>query len=150
MRGDLVRVLAASAACLAVLCTTRIATAAEPCKLVTTAQVSAALSANVGPGTPIGTTGCEWATSGATKVRATITVWDAANWALSKSPVPNVTKTPAPGIGDDAFYTVVQTASSLSVKKGKSYIVVHAYGVGDLAKQQSVEMTLATEALSNL
>ena len=64
--------------------------------------------------------------------------------------MPNVTKTPAPGIGDDAFYTVVQTASSLSVKKGKSYIVVHAYGVGDLAKQQAVEKTIAIEALPNL
>jgi len=126
------------------------ARAAEPCNLVTTAQVSAALGANVGPGEPIGTTGCQWATSGATKVRATITVWDAASWALSKSPVPNITKTPLPGIGDDAFYTVVQTASSLSVKKGKSYIVVHAYGVGDLAKQQSVEKTIAIDALPNL
>jgi hypothetical protein len=135
--------------CLAALCAARIAAAAEPCKLVTTTQLNAALGASVGPGTPVGTTGCEWATSDS-KTRATITVWDAANWALSKSPVPNITKTPVPGIGDDAFYTVVQTASSLSVKKGKSYIVVHAFGVGDLAKQESVEKAIAIDALPNL
>ncbi|MFZ1990155.1 MAG: hypothetical protein WAW96_10335 [Alphaproteobacteria bacterium] len=149
MNISLVRILAAGATCLAALCAARIAAAAEPCKLVTAAQLKAALGADVGPGAPIGTTGCEWATSDS-RTRVTITVWNAANWALSKSPVPDITKTPAPGIGDDAFYTVVQTATSLSVKKGKSYIVVHAYGVGDLVKQQSVEKTIALDALPNL
>ena len=149
MRVDRVKVIAAGAVCLAALCAARAAAAAEPCKLVTQAQIGAALGVNVGPGTPIGTTGCEWVTSDS-GTRVTITVWDAANWALSKSPVPNITKTPAPGIGDDAFYTAVQTAISLSVKKGKHYIVVHAYGVGDLVKQQSVEKTIAIDALPNL
>ena len=148
MKISHVPVLAASAVSFAVCLLAPPASAASPCQLVTSAQIDSAVGASVGAGQPIGNTGCQWL-AGTPNLRVSITIMDAANWAMTKTPLPNITKTPAPGLGDDAFYTVVQTASSLSVKKGNSYIVVRVYGIVDVPKQEAAEKTIALDALPN-
>jgi len=93
--------------------------------------VSSALGVTVGAGVPIATTGCSWS-SPPPQVTATLSLWDATKWEKMKGVVPGMMKTPASGLGDDAFYTTGGTGaqlSTLSVKKGKTAFVFHIYGV---------------------
>ena len=112
--------------------------APDPCALLTPAQVGGTLGNGVGAGAPIGTTGCQWTVASDPSLRATLTVSSADQWAMMKTPLPNITKTAASGIGDDAFFTTVGTLTTLSVKKGTTVIVVHIYGVPDQARQQAM------------
>jgi hypothetical protein len=62
---------------------------------------------------------------------------------------------PASGICDDAVYAVSAGVTpgadtSLYVKKGSSYFVVHIYGFPDQAKVMDMQKTLATQACSKL
>jgi hypothetical protein len=124
--------------------------ATEPCKLLTPAQVSAALGGSFGAGQPIGTTGCSW-TSEKPHVIVTVSLWPPTEWDRMKaSPVPGTTNTPASGLGDDAFYTTVAQYTVLYVKKGQTVYLFKVYGVQDKAKQMSAEKTLALDALKQL
>src|SRR5215469_9839450 len=124
--------------------------APEPCKLLTSAQVSAALGATFGAGEPIGTTGCSW-TSAKPHQIVTVSLWPPKEWDRMKaSPLPGTTNTPASGLGDDAFYTTVAQYTVLYVKKGQTVYLFKVYGVKDQAKQMSAEKTLAQDALKSL
>ena len=67
-----------------------------------------------------------------------------------KAPLPNVTKTPVRGVGDDALYSTIGQFTTLSVKKGGAVFLVKAYGVPDQAKQEAIEKTLATDVIAKL
>jgi len=124
--------------------------ATDPCKLLTPAQVAAAVGGNFGTGQPIGTTGCSW-TSEKPHVIVTVSLWPPTEWDRMKaSALPGTTNTPAPGLGDDAFYTTVAQYTVLYVKKGSTVYLFKVYGVKDQAKQMSAEKTLAQEALAQL
>ena len=124
--------------------------APEPCKLLTPAQVGAALGGTFGAGQPIGTTGCSW-DQAKPHVIVTVSLWPPKEWDRMKaSPVPGTTNTPATGLGDDAFYTTVAQYTVLYVKKGQTVYLFKVYGVADKAKQMSAEKTLALEALKTL
>jgi len=124
--------------------------APEPCKLLTSAQVSAALGATFGAGEPIGTTGCSW-TSAKPHQIVTVSLWPPKEWDRMKaSALPGTTNTPAAGLGDDAFYTTVAQYTVLYVKKGQTVYLFKVYGVKDQAKQMSAEKTLAQDALQTL
>jgi hypothetical protein len=124
--------------------------APEPCKLLTPAQVGAALGGIFGAGQPIGTTGCSWDQQ-KPHVIVTVSLWPPKEWDRMKaSPVPGTTNTPATGLGDDAFYTTVAQYTVLYVKKGQTVYLFKVYGVADKAKQMSAEKTLALEALKTL
>lgn len=124
--------------------------APDPCALLTPAQVGGTLGSGVGAGAPIGTTGCQWTVASDPSLRATLTLSSADQWAMMKTPLPNITKSPAAGIGDDAFFTTVGTLTTLSVKKGTTVIVIRLYGVTGQAKQQAMEKTLALDAIAKL
>ena len=123
--------------------------APDPCKLLTSTQVTAALGATFAAGEPIGTTGCSW-TSAKPHVIVTVSLWPPEGWDRLKSPLPGTSITPAGGIGDDAFYATLAQYTMLYVKKGKIVFLVKVYGVQDQAKQMSAEKTLALEALGQL
>jgi hypothetical protein len=124
----------------------------DPCTLLTPSQVAGALGVkDVGAGVAIGKTGCSW-TSEDRSSHATVTLsfWDPNGFTAMKAPLPNVTKTPVSGIGDDALYSTIGTFTTLSVKKGGAVFLVKAYGVPDQAKQEAIEKTLAGDVIAKL
>jgi hypothetical protein len=123
----------------------------EPCTLLTPGQVAGALGVKeVGAGEPIGKTGCSWQAKGGARGMVTLSFWDPNGFAAMKTPLPNVTKSSANGIGDDAVYSTIGAFTSLSVKKGGAVFVVKAYGVPEQAKQKEIEGTLAKDVIAKL
>jgi hypothetical protein len=123
-----------------------------PCTLLTPDQVAGALGVKVvTAGSPIGNTGCQWVSQDkALHAFVTLSFWDRAGFSAMKTPLPNVTKAPAGGIGDDAVYATIGQFTTLSVKKGGAVFVVKAYGVPGQAKQEAIEKTLAGEVIAKL
>ncbi len=82
----------------------------------------------------------------------------AQGFAYAKMPVGSngITKVPISGIGDEAIFgTTPKFATTLAVKKGDFYIIVHVYGFPidpgkPLDDVQAKEKTLALEILSKL
>ena len=124
--------------------------APEPCKLLSQAQVSAALGVTFGAGQPICTKGCSWTSEKPHEI-VTLSLWPPAQWdRIKASPIPGTANTPAAGLGDDAFYTTVAQYTVLYVKKGQTVYLFKVYGVQDKAKQMSAEKRLAQDALAKL
>jgi hypothetical protein len=145
-RASITRIVCALAACGA---STAFAQATrDPCALLTPSEVSGVLGMSVGPGQPIGTTGCMWETG--SKTRATVTLGDASGFASMKAALPQIKKDPVAGIGDDAFYATVGPLTTLSVKKGKDLFIVRLYGVAGQARQMEIEKNLAVDILARL
>ncbi len=119
----------------------------NPCSMLTQTELSSALGVSPGAGQAIGTVGCQWAGS---QIRVTVTFGDGSNFAIMKTPLPQVTKNAVTGIGDDAFTTTVGHLTTLSVKKGKDLFIVRVYGVPDQAKQIKIEKDLAMDLLARL
>jgi hypothetical protein len=123
---------------------------AQPCALLTPEQVGGALGTSVSAGQPIGTTGCQWSPPNQSGTIVTISLWDGQKFAAAKAALPSVTKEPVSGLGDDAFFATFGNLTSLSVKKGAVDIVFHLYGIPDKARQETIEKTLAAEALAKI
>ena len=122
----------------------------EPCKLLSQAQVSAALGVTVGAGQPISTKGCSWTSEKPHEI-VTLSLWPPAQWdRIKASPLPGTATIPAAGLGDDAFYTTVAQYTVLYVKKGQTVFLFKVYGVQDQAKQMIAEKKLAQDALAKL
>jgi hypothetical protein len=121
-----------------------------PCSLLSSAEVSAAVSANVGPAQPIATTGCSWS---APHIIVTVSLWDASKWAKMKAGLPGISTSSVAGLGDDAFFSTMGSAekqfTTLTVKKGDTAYVIKVYG-GSAAEQMSSEKTLAGNVLAKL
>jgi hypothetical protein len=124
----------------------------DPCTLLTPSQVAGALGVkDVAAGAPIGKTGCQWVSQDkALHAFVTLSFWDPAGFSAMKAPLPNVTKTPVRGVGDDALYSTIGQFTTLSVKKGGAVFLVKAYGVPDQAKQEAIEKTLAGDVIAKL
>jgi len=125
--------------------------AAAPCSLLTSAQVTAAVGVSVGAAQPIANTGCSWT---APHMMVTVSLWDGNKWDKMKTPVPGMNRTSVSGLGDDAFYTTMGSApdkqfATLSVKKGSTAYVIKVYGPS-VMDQMSMEKTLAGNVLANL
>ncbi len=125
--------------------------ATAPCSLLTSAQVTAAVGVSVGAAQPIANTGCSW--SGPHMI-VTVSLWEGSKWDRMKTPVPGMSRTSVSGLGDDAFYTTLGSASgnqiaTLSVKKGSTAYLIKVYGP-NVTDQMSMERTLAGNVLANL
>ena len=151
--------------CLLAACDARAAYGAppsDPCSLLTPAQVGAVLGVQVGPGKRMAPTLCDWRPAsqptGMKPKSVMITLLDARGFAATKMQlnVQGITKVPVSGIGDEAVYgTTAGLGSTLSVKKGDFYFVVHVNGFPfDKAKggdeTEAKEKTLALEILSKM
>lgn len=89
--------------------------------------------------------------------KVTITLVTEQAFAYAKIPVGGpITKVPATGIGDDAvFGTTAKSATTLTVRKGTFFFVVHVFGFPidqpkALDEVQAKERTPALEILSKL
>ncbi len=133
----------------------------DPCTLLTQAQVSAVLGVNVGEGRRVAPTLCEWAVPGEPpslrQKKVDITLITERGFASAKMPVgQGITKVPVSGVGDEAIAgTTAKFATTLTVKKGDVFFVVHVGGFPiDQSKAidevQAKEKTLALEILSKL
>lgn len=123
-----------------------IASAAEPCKLLTGEEISQVLGNSVSP-MPLGTTGCMWKGS---PQGLSIVVRDASAWARITMPGPGITKTDVSGIGDAASFSGVQNTWTLSVKQGNNVIVLTVNGAKNPDQQRSSEGSLVRLALKRL
>ena len=137
------------------------ASAADPCTLLTQAQVSAAAGVEVGTGKQSGKADCQWSQpGGALRGRSVLleilgpmgsaTPADRFNTVKTPLPVRGITKEPASGIGDDAVY--VQTGggrTALYVKKGDLVFRIQIFGIA-AAETKAKEKTLAQEVLAKL
>ena len=135
----------------------RVASATEACKLLTVEEIGRALGATVSNTTPLGTTGCIWATNSS---KVTLTLKDAkdpSRWARVTMPIPGMTKTIISGLGDAAQITVAvengnanDAYATLSVKQGVNIITLGVYGPKDPNQQSALEQSLARLVLGRL
>ncbi len=79
----------------------------------------------------------------------TVSLWDGSKWDQMKAPLPGASRTPASGLGEDAFYTTLGQFVTLNVKKGSTAYLIKVYGP-NVTDQMSMEKTLAGNMLANL
>ena len=100
----------------------------DSCDVLTPAEISAALGIPIDPGKHTLATSdimCNWSQTGATGAsapRLVLNFMALDAFLREKAATGNVVVTPAPGIGDDAFYVSSQFGNSLYVRKGSSAI----------------------------
>jgi hypothetical protein len=125
--------------------------ASDACSLLTQAQVSAAVGAQVGPGgwvTPTFKATCTWTAPG--KI-VTLMTESVSTFQSGKTPIsPIMQVVPAPSIGDDAYYVVESTIVMLFTKKGSVAFKTSVYSKLSLATLESMEKTLAQQVASEL
>jgi hypothetical protein len=154
MKSNYLRHVVTACICLSAALGSRTAaaqSAAAPCSLMTSAQVTAALGVSVGAAQPIANTGCSWT---ALHMMVTVSLLDASKWDRMKTSVAGMNRTPVSGLGDDAFYTTMGSApgkelATLTVKKGSTAYLIKVYGP-TVTDQMSAEKTLAGNVLANL
>lgn len=126
-------------------------TASDACSLLTQAQVSAAVGAQVGAGvymTPTFKTTCNWSATG--KI-ITLMTEDINTFQNGKKPLsPAMQVVPAGGVGDDAYYIVTGTMVVLYTKKGNNAFKTSVYSKLPVATLESIESTLAKQVASEL
>ncbi len=123
----------------------------DACSLLTQAQVSAAVGAQVGPGgwvTPTFKATCTWTAPG--KI-VTLMTESVSTFQSGKTPIsPAMQIVPASGIGDDAYYVVTSTIAMLYTKKGSVAFKTSVYSKLPIATLESMESTLAQQVASEL
>ena len=143
----------ASTFCVLSLSTARIASALpDPCSLLTSKEISSVVGATFGASKPISATACSWTAPvpGSSNVTVTVAVQDAKMWDKATAPLVGVQRVPESGIGDAAMYTIAGPFASLGVRKGGVTVIIRMYGVHDLARQKSLEKSLAADAIAKL
>jgi hypothetical protein len=135
----------------------------DACALLTPAQVSAVLGVTVGAGvrvTPTNALICGWAPpndASRTGKHVVLSIYGqlgprtpADRFAMAKTPVPGVEKTPVAGVGDDAFYsTAAGLGTGLVFKKGDSAFDLHVYGF-PVEEIKAKEKSLAADVLGKI
>jgi hypothetical protein len=123
----------------------------DACSLLTQAQVSAAVGAQVGPGgwvTPTFKATCTWTAPGkiVTLMTESVSTYETAK----AHPLAGFQVTAASGIGDDAYYVTVGTMVSLFTKKGNVAFKTSVYSQLPLDTLMKMESTLAQQVASEL
>ncbi len=123
----------------------------DACSLLTQAQVSASVGAQVSAGTYVTPTfkaTCTWTAPG--KI-VTLMTEGLDPYNAGKTPIsPIMQIVPAPGIGDDAYYVVESTIVMLFTKKGTVAFKTSIYSKLPIATLESMEKTLALQVASEL
>lgn len=116
----------------------------NPCVQVTVAEVSAALGETVAAGQQAGTKTCSWSANKPTHQIVSLMYSPPGDWNTRKTrQLPGDTKTSVSGVGDEAFAETAGNFTTLYVKKGSTIFMVRVYGVPDLARQLTIEKTIA-------
>jgi hypothetical protein len=121
------------------------------CALLTAEQVGDAVGSKMGEGKPVSpefTKTCTWVAPG---LIVTLMLQNTDGFQAGKgAPVPSEV-TPAPGLGDDAYYLKVGNLIGLGVKKGTSAFKVTVYSSSlPIETKQKIEKTLAQQVLTKL
>jgi hypothetical protein len=140
----------------------------DACKLLNKAQIKSATGASLPDGSSVAgySKMCTWSGSGpdAKGISGiTLNIESAASYhsgkamlqAMANSPQNRSAKssmsmTPAPGVGDDAFFSSVGSYTKLIVKKGDTVLQIVVYSSAPIEKKRDMEKALASKALSNL
>jgi len=125
----------------------------DPCSVLTPQEVSAALGAPSTGAKHVVATLCEWGVSGQASVthskKLTLGFLSAGAWEQTKAlreRMPQFTRTPVDGLGEEAVFSTNGTICTLQVKKGSAVLDMHLYGFPpDQAKGK--EIALARAAL---
>ncbi|HEY1804492.1 MAG TPA: hypothetical protein VGG45_08410 [Terracidiphilus sp.] len=124
----------------------------DACSLLTPAQVSAAVGAQVSAGvymTPTFKATCNWTAPG--KIITLMTEGTDPFNAGKKPLSPAIQIVPASGIGDDAYYVVTGPMVALITRKGNTAFKTAVYCSNlPLATLESMESKLATQVASEL
>lgn len=98
----------------------------DSCDVLTAPEISAVLGMPIDPGKHVlktSTIMCGWAKTGVTNDAEVILNFATPEYfEKEREPHPRITMTPAPGIGDDAYYITSEFGTSLFIKKGNSII----------------------------
>ena len=126
----------------------------DACVLLTQAQVSEAVGAQVSAGrytTPTFKKTCTWVVPAGSEI-ITLMLQSAEMYQSGKSlpPSPSVSVIPVSGVGDDAYYIAVGTNAGLIVKKGDVAFKVSVYSHEPLQKKEATEKKLALEVIAKL
>ena len=122
----------------------------DACSLLTANQISAVVGAQVGAGTyvtPSFTATCTWVTTG---VIVTLMTEGTDVFQAGKTPPsPMIQIVPVSGIGDDAYFVVIQTSVTLYTKKGSVAFKTTVYNskISNDARE-GMEKALATQVAS--
>jgi hypothetical protein len=139
------------AAALAFCSTAFAQSSSDACSLLTSAQVSSAVGAQVGAGAHVMPTfkaTCTWTAPG--KIVTLMTETTSA-YQSGKTPISPVMQiVPAPGIGDDAYYVVENTIVMLFTRKGTVAFKTSIYSKLPIATLESMESKLAQQVASEL
>ncbi len=107
----------------------------DACSLLTPHQVSEVLGVEVSDGehvVPESVTSCGWMGPGGASLggkKIVVSLMTARAFQVGKTPVKGVTETPAPGIGDEAYYVSMPPfGTALSVKKGSAFFQLRIAG----------------------
>jgi hypothetical protein len=130
---------------------------ADPCTLLTTEQVSAALGGAVGPAKPLGTGVCQWTQQGKpgdVLLKLDVNLVTPERFTRLKT-VTIGTVTTVGGLGDDAFYSTITqgrtTLTTLNIKKGTAAVTIRVSGGTKLAEDyQAKEKAVGLALLSKL
>jgi hypothetical protein len=133
-------------------CSTAFAqSSSDACSLLTAAQVSSAVGAQVGAGawvTPTFKATCTWTAPG--KI-VTLMTESTSTFQSGKTPIsPMMQIVPAPGIGDDAYYVVESTIVMLYTRKGTVAFKTSIYSKLPIATLESMESKLAQQVAGEL
>jgi hypothetical protein len=122
----------------------------KPCSQVTAAQVSTALGETVAAGQKSNSVTCAWIADNPKHQVVSLMYSPPGDWDKRKRPMPGVTKTNVPGIGDDAMAETAANFTTLYVKKGTTTFMVRVYGVADPARQLAIEQPIAQAVAAKL
>ncbi len=134
-----------------------VSTPTDACTLLTPDQVGAALGTPVGPGTYRGLGDlsklfCKWTPPGprgATELELSVRIIKQLEFDMTRTTARRAKVTPAPGVGDDAYFLTGQgVPTNLRVKKGANYYYVEVDGKGfhdNLSRSMSVLSAIAKE-----
>ena len=132
----------------------------DACKLLTAAQVGAAVGVPVGAGTHVTPTfvkTCTWTPSGNSSVKAvTLYMQTAAAYDGGKRMAAEMAAASKGGavkhasVGDDAYYFVAGTQVGLLVKKGGVSFKTTVYATLPVDKKEAMELKLAKAVLPKL
>jgi hypothetical protein len=125
--------------------------AGDACSLLTQAQVSAAVGAQVGDGawvTPSFKATCTW--SGTGRIVTLMTEGLDAYQAGKTPRSPAIKITPASGIGDEAYYVTTGSLVALITRKGSVAFKTSVYSKLPLDTLMGMESTLAKQVASEL
>jgi len=134
---------------------------ADPCSLLTPAEVGAVLGVSIGPGQPSGSRGCTWLypSSGVPSEQATITIDVGTAFSSlcggTSNAAAGITITQLSGIGDGACYSSITglgVSTNLTFEKGgQAYTAAVVLPVGSSdGAIEAANKTLALDALGKL